>query len=148
MINLMLHLQPPAHGIDTSTTIKTFIDAVILQAPTPNLIAWKANAFKVYKPVLSPYCFQVGKQCNAAVIKAIRGTELASVDEMKKWAQAGYLLARATDDTDKATPTIYLILKVTIPSRDSLSSEQEKELMNEALKSDPKSDVELYVCVS
>jgi hypothetical protein len=142
MINLMLH---PANGVDPSTAIEKFIDTVVLHATTDSLIAWETrnNAFKVYKPRLTLYCLQVGKQCNTAVIKVIQGVELDNLEETKAWAWAGYLLARAED---KATKTTYLILKVTIPNRKSQPSELEMErLMHGALKeADLKPDATLY----
>lgn len=147
----MLHLQP----VDPSTAIATFMDSVLLHNPDKCLIA-ESNAFKVYKPKVTSYRYQNGKNLETAVIKVIQGTGADSVkEEMEEWAKTGYLLAYATRNS-----ATYLILKVKAPDLDRLSPELQEHyktvmrealmreaLMRKALNSAP-TDVRLCVGIS
>ena len=50
------------------STIKDFIvDTIIVHALKQYLTAWKDNAFKVYKPPVDTFCFQVRKERHTTV---------------------------------------------------------------------------------
>ena len=98
------------------------------------MIAKKPGVYEVYSNV--PF------ERNDVVIKILHGSDVKA--EMKRWAQAGYLVAYATENV---RPTTYLILKVATPKREVPQGEEYQNLMQNARESDSKSSALAYVLI-
>lgn len=103
-----------------------------------DVIAKKPGAFQVHKCL---YPFENEK----VVVKALHGTKALHqtvVEEMEKWAKAGYLLAYANTTMADETFTMYLILKLNAPPPASLPWKEAENAMREARTKAPSNSIE------